>query len=94
MADSERLAGASSLVPGYGAVAREFQRIGRAYKTAADSVSEIQKTHEAIKGDLSQLAAETYADIVKKAPLDALRNDLHAAETKASDFSISTCVPF
>ncbi len=86
MADSERLAGASSLVPGYGAVAREFQRIGRAYKTAADGVSEIQKTHEAIKGDLDQLGAETYADIVKKAPLDALRNDLHAAETKASDF--------
>ena len=86
MADNERLAGASSLVPGYGAVAREFQRIGRAYKTAADSVSEIQKTHEAIKGDLSQLSAETYADIVKKAPLDALRNDLHAVETKANDF--------
>jgi hypothetical protein len=86
MADNERLAGASSLVPGYGAVAREFQRIGRAYKTAADSVSEIQKTHEAIKGDLGQLGAETYADIVKKAPLDALRNDLHAAETKANDF--------
>jgi len=86
MADNERLVGASSLIPGYGAVAREFQRIGRAYKTAADSVSEIQKTHETIKGDLSQLSAETYADIVKKAPLDALRNDLHAVETKANDF--------
>ena len=86
MADNERLAGASSLVPGYGAVAREFQRISRAYKTAADGISEIQKTHEAIKGGLGQLGAKTYADIVKKAPLDALRNDLHAAEAKANDF--------
>jgi hypothetical protein len=86
MADNERLTGASSLIPGYGAVAREFQRIGRAYKIAADSVAEIQKTHEAIKGDLSQLTAKTYADIVKKAPLEAVRNDLHAVETKANDF--------
>ncbi len=86
MADNERLVGASSLIPGYGAVAREFQRIGRAYKTAADSVSEIQKTHDAIKGDLTQLGAAAYADIVKKAPLDALRKDLHALEAKASDF--------
>jgi hypothetical protein len=86
MAENERLTGASSLVPGYGAVARELQRISRAYKTASDSVSEIQKTHDEIKGDFSKLGADTYSDIVKKAPLDALRNDLHAAQTKADDF--------
>ena len=86
MADNERLTGASSLVPGYGAVVRELQRISRAYKTAADSISEIQKTHDAIKGEFSNLAGQTYSDIVKKAPLDALRNDLHAAQAKADDF--------
>ena len=87
MADNERLTGASSLVPGYGTVARELQRISRAYKTAADSVSEIQKTHDEIKSDLRKLSTGSYSDIVKKAPLDALQNDLHAMQTKASDFS-------
>jgi hypothetical protein len=86
MAENERLTGASSLVPGYGAVARELQRISRAYKTAGDSISEVQKTHDAIKGDFSKLGAETYSDIVKKVPLEALRNDLHATRTKADDF--------
>jgi hypothetical protein len=87
VADNERLTGASSLVPGYGTVARELQRISRAYKTAADSASEIQKTHDQIKSDLDKLSADSYSDIVKKAPLDALQNDLHGIETKASDFS-------
>jgi hypothetical protein len=86
MADNERLTGASSLVPGYGAVVRELQRISRAYKTAADSVSEIQKTHDAIKGEFSSLAGRAYSDIVKKAPLDILQKDLHAAQAKAGDF--------
>jgi hypothetical protein len=86
MADNERLTGASSLVPGYGAVVRELQRISRAYKTAADSISEIQKTHDAIKGEFSSLAGQAYSDIVKKAPLDALQKDLHAAQAKADDF--------
>lgn len=87
MGDNERLTGASSLVPGYGTVARELQRISRAYKTAADSASEIQKTHDQIKSDLGKLGADSYADIVKKAPLDTLQNDLHAMQAKASDFS-------
>jgi hypothetical protein len=86
MAQNERLTGASSLVAGYGAVTRELQRISGAYKTAAESISEIQRTHDALKGDLNQRAAETYSDIVKKAPLDGLRNDLHAVEAKANDF--------
>jgi hypothetical protein len=86
MADNERLTGASSLVPGYGAVVRELQRISSAYKTAADSISEIRKTHDAIKGEFSSLAAQAYSDIVKKAPLDALQKDFHAAQAKADDF--------
>ena len=86
MADNERLTGASSLVPGYGAVVRELQRISRAYKTAADSISEIQTTHDGTKKEFSNLAAQAYSDIVKKAPLDALQKDLHAAQAKADDF--------
>ena len=86
MADNERLTGASSLVPGNGAVVRELQRISRAYKTAADSISEIQRTHDTIKGEFSSLAAQAYSDIVQKAPLDTLQKDLHAAQAKADDF--------
>jgi hypothetical protein len=86
LADNERLTGASSLVPGYGAVVRELQRISGAYKTAADGISEIRKTHDAIKGEFSSLAGQAYSDIAKKAPLDALQKDIHAAQAKADDF--------
>jgi hypothetical protein len=85
MAENERLKGTSSLVVGYGAVTRELQRISGAYKTAADSASGIQRAHDSLKGDLNRDAAKTYADIVQKATLDSLRNDLHALETTAND---------
>jgi len=94
MADNERLAGASSLVPGYGAVAREFQRIGRAYKTAADSVSEYKRRMKQLRAISVNSAPRHTRILSRRRRWTPCGMTCMRLRPRRMTFSTSTCIPF